>query len=121
MARTGDIGPMTNLELLCGEIAHEQDSLLEPGFQRAQARRRLMNAPVRAVSPRWRTGLKFVLSFGCALGSAAGAFYWQAHRSEYLTATAGDSGATVTSGTWLNAPEEAAIPLRFSDGTLVEI
>ena len=112
---------MKNLEPLCAEIAREQNALLAQGDRRALIRQRLLGGNPRSDPFRRQSGLRWALAAAGALGAAAGAYYWKWSHLECLTATVGESRTRMASGSWIDAPETASVPLNFSDGTSVEI
>lgn len=112
---------MTNLDRLFSELAKEEDLLLSSGHRRALVRRRLL-----AANPRDRVSQRTLLvplavAASLALGSAGATLAWQAQHSSNLTADFGNERTPVSSGAWLTAPETSSSPLRFSDGTRIEV
>lgn len=113
---------MKNLEELFRQVAVAQDGLSETTHRRALVRRRLESmgsqdrglhrpAPWKAVT--WAT-------LGAAAAAAVAGF-WLERQNEPITAKLGSSGASVSPGAWLDAPDASSLPLRFSDGTRVEV
>ncbi len=112
---------MTNLDQLLSQVAREEDALLVAGHRRALVRRRLETVKSQRQTRHWSPWTALALAGCCAAASAAVAFSWVSRQPPRLTATAGVSSIPVSSGAWLDAPETASLPLRFSDGTRVEV
>jgi len=112
---------MTNTDQFFSEIAREQEALLAAGDRRALVRRRLAAAKHPPRTARWSSRTALGLAGGCVAASMAIAFFWVGRQPPPLTATAGPASAQVASGAWLDAPETSSLPLRFSDGTRVQI
>ncbi|MBN1609058.1 MAG: FecR domain-containing protein [Polyangiaceae bacterium] len=112
---------MTNTDRLLSQIAREEDALLAASDRRALVRRRLQAAKSPPRTVRWSPRTALALAGSCALVGTATVFFWVARPPPPLTATAGPSSAQVASGSWLDAPETVSLPLRFSDGTKVDV
>lgn len=112
---------MTNTDELFRQIARAQDILLAPGRRRALVRRRLETAKSRHRTTSWLNRKVLLVVGGCAVAFSATGFWWLHRQQPPLTATAGASSAEVASGSLLEAPETSSLPVRFSDGTRVEV
>ncbi len=112
---------MTNTDELFAQIARELDALLAAGDRRALVRRRLAGRKIAPNRARWSPRMALGLAAACALAGVVTAYFWARRPPPPLTATAGAASAQVTGGAWLDAPETSSLPLRFSDGTKVEV
>lgn len=112
---------MTNLHQLFSQIAREQDALLAAGHRRGLVRRHLEGSQSVRRKVGWSRRTALVLAGGCTAASSAAAFWWVRHQELPLTATVGASSARIANGAWFDAPETSSLPLRFSDGTRVEV
>lgn len=112
---------MTNLDRLFSEVAHEEDLLLSSGHRRALVRRRLLGANPRDRVSQRTLLIPLAVAATLALASAGATLAWQAQHSRSLTADYGNERRPVSSGAWLTAPETSSSPLRFSDGTHIEV
>lgn len=109
------------LDPLFNAVAQEQDHLLSLSPRRAMVRRRLLADGFHA-SKSWRpTLLRIGLAATVLSACIAIAASLMAGNSRQLTAQFGTSRVPVGEGAWLNAPEESSVPLRFSDGSEIEL
>lgn len=113
---------MTHLDRLFGEIAQEEDRLLSTSQRRATVRQRLIvEAGRNRRSGLWSPWLSWSLAAACAVATVGGVTQWQHSRGSELSVTAGDNPVTIARGAWIDAPATAALPLRFSDGSRIEV
>jgi hypothetical protein len=112
---------MTNTDPLFRQIADEEDALLAASDRRVLVRDRLRSAQGARRTVRGLPRTVLALAGSSALAGTAIAYVWMARPPPALTATAGPSSAQVPSGSWLDAPETLSLPLRFSDGTRVDV
>jgi TolA-binding protein len=112
---------MNELDRLGQHVAEEQDAIRARSTDRALARERLMalDVPAKSRAP-WRAG---ALALAAALVVAVGVtgYLRNARRNQALTATFGRNSEPAVVGTWLEAPEVDPLPLRFSEGTRIDI
>lgn len=116
---------MKNLDELFSQVADAQEPLVAATERRALVRRRLENSSLhaqartsrlRAPSPRqWAFGVTVLV--GIAFGLGVGL----TNRPKTLTAVVASTGTAFIKGGWVDAPEAAAVPIRFSDGTKVDV
>jgi transmembrane sensor len=112
---------MTEFDRLFCDIAREEDVLLSAGHRLAQVRRRVMwGSPPRRVTERALL-MPLASAVTLTLVVAGAALAWQSRVAASITAEFGESGAQVQNGTWLTAPETSSVPLRFSDGTQIQV
>lgn len=109
------------LDGLFQAIAREQDRLLSTSPERAVARRRLLTAVTLAKSSQRSSMPWLAAAIACVAIGTSGVAFWNARSSRPLTAEFGASQTPVTAGAWLDAPAGSATPLRFSDGTQIEL
>jgi ferric-dicitrate binding protein FerR (iron transport regulator) len=119
---------MTRFDDLGRHIAHEQDALRARSAVRMEVRARLDSLEVPEVQ---RGGGAIVRHWRLALGATAvaGALaavitLWVLPAKHVLTAlevTIGEDEVPGTTGTWVEAPSESAVAMRFSDGTRVDV
>lgn len=111
---------MTGIDDLGRELAREQDALPGRVEKRAWVRARLLATPIRSRRSRAR---RFTFALASALSLAAVvAFAVVRFRAEPpLTVTIGQSGLAGAVGAWIHAPEHEVLPLRFSDGSRIEM
>jgi hypothetical protein len=112
---------MTTQDRLLIEIAREQDEVLSRGDRLSNARRRLLTAEVGLPRRQARTWVGWTVAGCCAAAAAAATLLWRNLAPDELVATIGESGVLVSGNTRLDAPENASIPVRFSDGTQIEV
>lgn len=109
------------LDPLFNALAEEQDHLLSANHRRAIARRRLLSGSLRPSSaPRsslLRVGLAATLLSVCAVVAVS----WMTRSPSQLIAEFGAARVPVSEGAWLDAPEGSSTPLRFSDGSEIEL
>ena len=110
-----------NTDRLFSQIAREQNILLAAGHRRALVRRHLIAAKNRHRTTSWLDRKVLLVAGGCAAAFLATGFWWLHRQQPPLTATAGASSVEIVSGSWLDAPEASSLPVRFSDGTRVEV
>jgi len=112
---------MSKLERLGRQIAHEQDLLAERSQTRAQARERLAAFEPQRPSP---SRLRYAALAGVPLIAAAAAVvvWMNIAREPALELRVGASDQPLVAGAWVEAPaSSAALPLRFSDGTRIDL
>jgi hypothetical protein len=106
---------MTQRQPFFETIAAEQDELRRKSGARARLLARI-DAPPRANSRRSRLPWALAAAALCVLTTAG---VWFSARERALEVRVGTSPALV--GAWLGAPDDARLPLEFSDGTRVEL
>ncbi len=114
---------MTNLDRLCSEIKREEDALLVAGHRRALVRQRLSaaNAPHLQRTAPFSIPAALALAATCIVAAATCVFLWHSHQPSLVTATVGESMTPVSAGAWVHASESSSLPLRFSDGSRVDV
>lgn len=108
---------MTEREPFFETIAAEQDELRRDSGARARLLTRIDALPAPRVKSRPRR-LAWALA-AAALCTLVTAGIWLSARERALEVRFGTSPALV--GAWLGAPDDARLPLEFSDGTRVEL
>jgi len=112
---------MTNIEQLCNAVKSEENDLLLASHRQAEVRRRLAVARLPAAPrSRWRMRAAIALALACVVVGLASVF-WQAREERRLTAVIGESLSAVSAGAWLQAPHSISLPVRFSDGSRVDV
>jgi hypothetical protein len=112
---------MKTLDQLFTEIAREQDEVMSRGTRLSSVGRRLLAAEVALPSRRVPTWVGWAAAGCCAAAAAAGTLHRHYLAPDELVATIGEAGVPISGNTRLDAPENASIPVRFSDGTQIEI
>jgi len=109
---------MTGLDTLFQHIAAEEDALRAGASYKARVRERLalLDAPVPAGNhrPRW-----FAVAALVSAAAALALFAWRSLQPPALTVAI--NGAAATTGAWISAAPNEVVPLRFSDGTQIDI
>jgi hypothetical protein len=110
---------MSERELLFEAIADEQDAMRS----RSGARERLL-ARIDALPPASGTPRRLGIAVGLAAALFAAIFAvgsWYVSSSRALEVRVGRSSTPALVDAWLGAPDDALLPLEFSDGTRVEL
>lgn len=104
-------------ERLMGEVAREHERSLEEGDELREVRARLA-APRRRARRRPRAA--WLAAAACLL--AAPILWWVWPRPEAITYTVGAASEPAPAGHWIQvAAAEPRVPLRFSDGSRLEL
>lgn len=102
------------------KLRDEQDRLREQADYLGQAKAR---AAVRKSprTPSRRGRLAFAGAAALSAAAAFGLWQWHDHRPAQLSFSVGDSGQRGSVGSFLAAPADRELPLRFADGTRVAL
>jgi ferric-dicitrate binding protein FerR (iron transport regulator) len=110
--------PMTPLQELGREVARAQDLQLERGDALDEARGAVLREPAAAPKATWaRRGL----FAGTGLSAAAAAFLAVVLWPRAIELTVGEGPGARVSGDFVVAGPQAPLPLRFSDGSAVDL
>jgi transmembrane sensor len=112
---------MTTLDRLSTEIAREQDEVMSRGDRLTNARRRLLATDVGFPRRRVPAWVGWAVAGTGAMAVTTGAPLWHFLAPDELVATTGESNSPISANARLDAPENASIPVRFSDGTQIEV
>ncbi|HEY5959717.1 MAG TPA: FecR domain-containing protein [Polyangiaceae bacterium] len=112
---------MTDLHPLFASVAHEQDELLSSENILIAGRRRFLSSnDVAGPSPR-ANWMAWAVGGCCAVAALATMLVLRYREPRELTASVGESNAPILVHARIATPENASTPLRFSDGTRVEV
>jgi len=112
---------MNGLERLGKELAGEQDALRARRSDRARVRERIGAFVVRRGRSPWLRPGRIALACASAAAAALIVLWVRPAGQVPLLLKVGASGKQAQSGAFLEAPLAAALPLRFSDGTRIDI
>lgn len=108
------------------EIAREQDALRSRSAVRNEVRARLdsLDVPhvqrVRVIN-RWSLAVAGTAVAGALAAVVALGIVPSKHEPHAIGVTIGEAEVRGTTGTWVEAPNESAVAMRFSDGTRVDV
>jgi transmembrane sensor len=114
----------TRLDDLGRTIAREQDALRARGTLRAEVRARLDALEIPQVQRRATPRTLALAGTAIAGALAAAIALWvlpSKPKLSVLAVTIGEDATPGTTGTWVEAPSESAVAMRFSDGTRVDV
>jgi len=117
---------MTRFEFddLGREIAREQDALRAKSTVRTEVRARLDAVEIPEVQRRNAPRTWALAGTAVAGALAAAVALWvlpSKPKLAVLEVTIGEDATPGTTGTWVEAPSESAVAMRFSDGTRVDV
>lgn len=118
---------MTRFDDLGRHIAREQEVLRARSSVRTEVRARLDALEVPRVQRRALSARHWPLALGAtAVAGALAAVItlWvlpAEHAPSAIEVTIGEDAVPGTTGTWVEAPSESAVAMRFSDGTRVDV
>jgi ferric-dicitrate binding protein FerR (iron transport regulator) len=114
----------TRLDDLGRTIAREQDALRARSTVRTEVRARLDALDIPKVQRRAAPKTLALAGTAVAGALAAAIALWvvpSKPKPTVLAVTIGEDATPGTTGTWVEAPSESAVAMRFSDGTRVDV
>jgi transmembrane sensor len=116
---------MTRFDDLGRHIAREQDALRAQSSVRTEVRARLDTLDIPQVQRHAITRWPLAIGATAVAGALAAAIVlWivpSKHETRLIGVTIGEQEVPGTTGTWVEAPSESAVAMRFSDGTRVDV
>jgi transmembrane sensor len=113
---------MTRFDDLGRHLAREQDALRARSNVRAEVRARLDALELPEVQRRsWLLWLGAPAAASCVAAALVLLLWPGARGPQALEVRIGEEARLGSAGTWVEAPEAAAVAMRFSDGTRVDV